>query len=146
MSVMSFCRSAIRVAAGSTGPALGGPGRDHHGLGAGERLVKRLGEERGDRVQEPDQRVEDVPEHRAGAVGGAAGAADGGELGLGQLQVPVAQLVPREVVERLGGLGELEVLQQLRRLGCHCLRSAPDPAVGQREPLGRGRPVAEIVG
>ncbi len=40
-------------------------------------------------------------------LGGLAGL---GQRGLGQLDVPVADLVPGEVEEGLAGLGELEVL------------------------------------
>ena len=40
-----------------------------------------------------------------------------GQLRLGQLQVPVADLVPGEVVERVAGLAELELLEQVVDLG-----------------------------
>ena len=107
----------------------GGPRRRDHGLGPGERLVERLGEERRHRVQQPHQHVEDVAEHRAGALGRACRR----ELRLGQLQVPVAQLVPREVVERLGGLGELEVLEQRIDLRGDLVQPPEDPRVGVGE-------------
>ena len=49
---------------------------------------------------------------------------------LGQLQVPVAELVPREVVQRLARLAELELLEQPVDLGDHGGQAGKDPAVG----------------
>ena len=48
---------------------------------------------------------------------------------LGQLQVPVAELVPDEVVQRLGGAGELEVLVGLVDLPGDRGEPGEDPAV-----------------
>ena len=102
------------------------PGRDHDRLTAGEGRPQRLGDERDDRVQQPEKRVQDVPEDGPGALRGALVA----QLRLGQLDVPVAELAPREVVERLAGLGELEVLQQRVDLLADLAQPAEDPAVG----------------
>jgi hypothetical protein len=80
------------------------------------------------------QLVEDGPEDKRGGVG--AGAALG-DLNLRQLEVPVADLVPREVVERLTGLRELVRLEACVDVGQHLVESAEDPAVGLGEVVCR---------
>ena len=50
-------------------PGVDRPRRHDDRLPTRQRLPQRLGDERHDRVQQPQQRVEDVPEHGTGAVG-----------------------------------------------------------------------------
>ena len=53
-----------------------------------------------------------------------------GELNFGQFDVPVAELVPGEVVERLAGPAEFVVLERRVDLGTNLLESAENPAIG----------------
>ena len=69
----------------------------------------------------------------------AAAASAGGQRHLGQLQVPVADLVPGEVVQRVAGLAELELLEQPVHLGDHRRQPGQDPAVRRGVGGRRGR-------
>ena len=88
----------------------------------------------------------DVGHHRVGqaqdrfqhAYQGATGAAFGFCTGafipqywLGELQVPVAVLVPDELIERLGSVVKAELFQGFCHLGFGLLQTRDDPAVGQ---------------
>lgn len=86
-------------------------------------------------MQQAQHRVEHTAEHHRGALGACVGL---GELHLGQLQVPVAQLVPREVVERLARLTEFVGVEGGVDLGAHRVEPVDDPAVGVGEGLARG--------
>ena len=83
------------------------PVGDDDGLAAGERGPQRLGDERDDRVQQAQRDVEDLAQDPAGDLGRLAARE---ERGLGQLDVPVEDLVPREVVQGVGELRELVVV------------------------------------
>jgi hypothetical protein len=76
----------------------GRPASDHDRLVAGERGPQCLGDERCHRVQQPQHDVKDMTEHGPGALRAISTV---GELPLGQLEVPVTELVPHEVVQRL---------------------------------------------
>jgi hypothetical protein len=90
-----------------------GCGHDGVGLDAGRHahfLPDLLGDEGHERMQQP----EGLLEHgRQGVAGGACGDFVGilCQRRLGQFQVPVAELVPDEFVERLGGQVEAVVGQ-----------------------------------
>ncbi len=80
-----------------------------------------------------------MPEHRLGRLGALAAL---GDLDLRQLQVPVAELVPGEVVERFGQLGELERLELAVHIGHQLVEQVQDPAVGVGQRVAGGqRPV-----
>ncbi len=51
------------------------------------------------------------------------------DLHLGELQVPVADLVPGEVVEAFRGLAELEITQQIGGLDDHLVQPIQDPPI-----------------
>ncbi len=61
------------------------------------------------------------------------------QLHLGQLDVPVAELVPGEVVERLAGPAELVAVERRIHLGANLFQPAEDPAVGVGELVGVGQ-------
>ena len=70
-SVTTRCSAASSASAASSisaRSAAGQAARDHR-LAAGQRGPQLLGDERDDRVQQPQQLVEHVPEHPAGGVG-----------------------------------------------------------------------------
>ena len=88
----------------------------------------------------------DVGHHRVGqaqdrfqhAYQGATGAAFGFCTGafipqywLGEFQVPVAVLIPDELIERLGSVVKAELFQGFCHLGFGLLQTRDDPAVGQ---------------
>src|SRR5690606_12121500 len=86
----------------------GRPRGDHHRLTAGEGGPQSLGDERHERVQLSEQVIEDVPQHSPRRFGHLT---DAGKRRLDQLDVPVADLVPREVEQRVARLGKLEVFE-----------------------------------
>ncbi len=55
------------------------------------------------------------------------------DLHLGQLDVPVAVLVPDELVDGAGEQVEAVIVEVLRHLGLGALQAADDPAVGGGE-------------
>jgi hypothetical protein len=110
------------------------PRRHHDGLATGENGPELLGDEGGDRVQEPQQHVQDVPQHGAGGLGLRTAP---GERHLGELDVPVADLIPGEVVEHVAELRELEVLVARVDLGDGGVQAGEDPAVRGGELLAR---------
>ena len=65
-----------------------------------------LGDERHDRVDQPQQRLQDLDERAAGPALLGLGTVVGLQDGFGQLQVPVAEFVPGEFVD--GARGEVE--------------------------------------
>ncbi len=108
------------------------PVRHHHRVAAGQRRPQLVGDERHQRMDQPEQLVEHVPEDAAGQVRrGLVGAV---QRRLGQLQVPVAELIPGEVVQDLADLRELELLEQRVRLGYHGGQPGQDPPVRDAEP------------
>jgi len=60
------------------------------------------------------------------------------ELWLDEFQVPVAELVPDEVVDSLRGFVELEFPERVVELPADPGQAASDPAVGQTERLRVG--------
>ena len=115
--------------------AGGRPVCDHHRLATGEHLPQRLGDERDHRVQHPQQLRR--ARCRARPWCAAADFVFARELHLGQFEVPVADLVPREVVQRLAGLGELVRLERRVDLGAHLVQTVEDPPVGVGEVAAR---------
>ena len=89
-------------------------------------------------MQQLQQVVEHEPEHVArGPGGGRAGPIRGSaQRDLGQFEVPVAELVPGEVVERLAHPGELEPLEVRVHLGGHGGQPGQDPTVGYGQRRG----------
>lgn len=81
-------------------------------------------------MQQSQDGVEHIAEHDAGVRGALLGV---GELHLGQLQVPGAQFVPGEVVERLERLAEFVPVDIRIHLGANLFEPIEDPAVGVGE-------------
>ena len=98
---------------------------------AGEPVPDLLGDERDERVEEPQHPVQHVDEHRARGV--TALGVRALQRGLGELDVPVAEGVPGELVEGRGGLGELEAAQRVVHLGRDPLGAREDPPVSHRQ-------------
>ena len=88
-------------------------------------LPDLLGHERHDRVEQP---AEPSSTAASDALGDRAGRRVA-EPGLDELDVPVAEVVPGEVAEPPGGLGEPERLQVGGRRGDRLVEPAQDPAV-----------------
>src|SRR6478752_3980217 len=94
-------------------------GREHDSrpLHAGERgdaLPELLGDEGHERVQRTLQRLEHLAQRALGAALGGAARRLGLQHRLGQLQVPVAEVVPGELVERARGEVEAVVTERGR--------------------------------
>ncbi len=132
-------------------------------LPAGQGRPQLLGDERGQRVQEPQQGVEHVSEHQPGPLRRLADPVTGAQRRLGELDVPVAELVPGEPEQRLGRLRELVALVVGVHLRHRGVQPGQDPpvrirqrllprqfpylgAVEQREPGGIPQLVAEVPG
>src|SRR5690606_1781692 len=71
-----------------------------------DRLADLFGDERHERVQDRDEILEYGAEHRD--RGGFGDALFTGDVLLADLKVSRTQVVPREAVQRLRGIGELE--------------------------------------
>ena len=76
------------------------------------------------RVEQAQARVEDVDEHgqRRCLVAGA-------QADLGDLEVPVAELVPEELLDLAAGLAQLEALHEPVDVAGQALEAREDPAV-----------------
>ena len=87
-----------------------------------------FGDERHDRVQEPEDRVEAEEEHRLGLrpCGGI------GEPGLAEFEIRAAKLVPGEGVEDAGRLGEAIFVDRLRCIAGDARQPAGQPAIFER--------------
>jgi hypothetical protein len=77
-----------------------------------------------DRLQRTDQRA---------ARGALLGFVAGLDLHLGDFQIPVAELVPDEVVDGVGHVVEAELGKALGHFGLDLLQLRGDPAVGLAE-------------
>ena len=75
-------------------------------------------------MQQPQQRVQRGSQHGSGVREPV------GNLRLGQLEVPVAELVPGEVVQRFARPAELIAVEGRIDLGANLFQPAQDPAVG----------------
>src|SRR5690606_28035611 len=94
-------------------------------------LPELLGDERDQRVRQPQARLEDLEQ---GAPRGAlASLARIGELDLGGFDVPVAVLVPDELVDRPGNEVEAVVGIVALDLGGHPGEARRDPAIERGE-------------
>ena len=150
----SSCTSPnSRSAVGVLGAAVGtGPRRDRDRRirrPTGETAPQRLGDERHDRMEEPERHVERLHRHRPRDVAARRLAV---EPRLDLLDVPVREVAPDEPVDRRGGLVESEPLVRLGGLAHGDLAAGDDPPVGQGElapahhgrgsgrPSGRGGP------
>ena len=114
----------------------GRPLGDDQRLAAGERLPQRLGDERHHRMQQLQQRVEDRGQHRRGVRDSV------GQLHLGEFEVPVAELIPCEVVERFAGAAELVVVERRIHLGANLFRRGRGSS-GRRRSDRRRRAAAQ---
>ena len=90
-------------------------------------LPDLLGDEGHERMEEPQDAVEGVGQDGLGRAVAFP------EPDLGELDVPVAELVPDEVVDEVGRLVELVLLQARVELRRDLGQAAPDPAVGERQ-------------
>jgi hypothetical protein len=125
----------VRVCGGRVGDRVG---REHDGLArhARERchlLPDLLGDEGHEGVRELEQRLQRLHQGPAGAALGGVGRMLAGEHGLGQLQVPVAELAPGELVDGLGGEVEAVGVDGLAHVGGGGVQPGGDPAVGGGE-------------
>ena len=120
-----LCGNLIQAYPGRLGPV-----GDHQSLLVGQRLPEGLGDERDHRVQQPQQRVQRRRQHGRGVRDPL------GELRLGQFDVPVAEFVPCEVVERLAAAAELVVVERRIDFRANLFQPPEDPSVGVGE-LGR---------
>ena len=75
-------------------------------------------------MQQPQQRVEHRGQHRSGMSESL------GELHLGHFDVPVAELVPREVVERLAGPTEFIAVECRINFRANFFQPPQNPAIG----------------
>ena len=78
-------------------------------------------------MQEAEQCIENVAEHGAGVRGDGL---VGGELHLGEFEVPVTDLVPREVEQAFARLAELVAIECGVRLGLDRVETVEDPTIG----------------
>jgi hypothetical protein len=113
---------------------LGRPGAEGQGLDPGEGPGQLLGDERHDRVQQPQRHLEGVGQGGPGPLGVLAA---GGQPRLGQLDRPVGQLAPGEPVQQPGRLGRVVGVVGGGHLGPGALQARQQPAVGQRPAGGR---------
>ena len=74
-------------------------------------------------MEQFQQRVQHVGQHRRRVRYSV------GQLDLRKLDVPVAELVPGEVIERFAGTAELVVVERRIHFGANLFRAAEDPAV-----------------
>ena len=108
-----------------------GPGGDHHALADVRQLLpERLGDERHERVQETDGALHGVGERLRDSLSLRGGAT---LPHLGRLDVPVAELGPDELANRLARLAVLMRLHQAVGVLDGGVEAAEDPAVGQGE-------------
>ena len=128
-TMTAWTRAMAFSAASSVQPASGtGKGASDDGLaGPGQVLPDLLGDEGHERVEEPQDAVERVGEHGLGRRVPFA------QPDLGELDVPVAELVPDEMVDEIGRLVELVVSEARVERGRDRAQPAADPAVGERE-------------
>ena len=94
-------------------------------------LPKCFGDERNDRMGQPQNRLQRANQ---GAAGGALlGLAAGLDLHLRDFQVPVAELVPGKVVDCVGDVVEPVFCKALGHVGLDNLELGRDPTVGLAE-------------
>src|SRR5579883_1728332 len=98
-------------------------------------IPDRLGHERHIRMKEPQDAIKNPKEHPARRRSTRCIAA--ADLNLGDLDVPVAELAPDELVEDSSGLAKLELLEERADRCDRPMVSAQDPAIG-RSQRGRG--------
>jgi hypothetical protein len=96
--------------------------------GLAQQLPDLLGDERNHRVQQPQQHVQRMRQHRCHRR-----AAFVLHPVLEHLDVEAAELVPGKVVQRAGGVGIVVVLQRLGHLLGHRRQPAEHPAVFDRQ-------------
>ena len=87
-------------------------------------LPQHLGDERHDRVQQLEQRVQDSSKNCGGMRDTFC------KLHFSELEVPVAELVPCEVVQRFACAAELVVVQRRIHLGANLFHPPQNPAIG----------------
>ena len=120
-----WTRSIASAAAGS--PRRGaGPGAEDQPRVVVELRPDLLGHVREHRMEQGEQPLERRERRRD--RGGVVGV----EPRLDRLGVPVAEVVEGQVVERVGGMREVEARQQLLELGARLVDPADDPALLER--------------
>ncbi len=102
-----------------------------------QRVPQLFGDEGHERVQHHQDLVEHPACDRA-RFGGLARVALGGEHRLDQLQIPVAELVPDEVIDRVRRRIEAQVGKRLVERGDRLHHLADDPAVDRERRRRRG--------
>ena len=112
----------------------------------GDLLPDLLGDEGHDGVGQAQQGLQGLDQGAAGAALGGVGTGLAGEGGLGQLQVPVAEMVPGEFVQGLGGLVEAVAADGLVHAGDGGLEAVANPAVGGGELDGAGQAAVLVLG
>src|SRR6266567_2797785 len=93
-------------------------------------------------MEQPEQPVEYEAEHRPGRRGDRLVSAR--QRGLGQLEVPVAELVPGEVIEDVAGLGELEAVKQRVRVAVTAASRDRIQRSGTASVAGSGKAAPEL--
>ena len=106
----------------------GGDGEQLVCLLARQHLPQLLGDERHHRMQQPQRRIETVREHGLRCRGAISG-----HPRLHGFDVPVRELVPRELVAALRRFVEAKLLERSRGVADHRLRAGQDPAIGEGE-------------
>ena len=84
-------------------------------------------------MQQLEQGVQHGGQHRGGVLNTF------GELHFRQFDVPVAELVPGEVVQRLAGSAELVAVERRIHFGANLFHPAQHPAVGVGQVGGVGQ-------
>src|SRR5260370_33661325 len=107
---------------------------DHDRIDAGDEgqlLPDLFGDERHEGVKQSQNLIERVDENGLGPkAGGLVLAVEGA---LGELEVPVTELVPEELVERRGCFGEFEPRQRIRGHPDRSIQTAKNPSAGERK-------------
>ena len=105
-----------------------GPAREV-AIGSGRRAasteIDLVGHERRDRMHQPHERVEHVGEHLR--------ARRALRRRLRRFQIPIAERVPAELHERIGGHAHLEAIVRARHRFDRRVQLGEDPLVGERE-------------
>ena len=111
-----------------------GPFGDHDGIALmRQRLPDFFRDKRHERMQELQCIGHDPHQHLAGTLRGLLVLALHADFG--DLDIPVAEIIPQKVIELLHGDAKLEFLKILGDLLCHLVEGADDPAVGLRQVL-----------
>ena len=106
-------------------------GQPAHRRQAVQALPDLFGHKRHDRMEQAAEPIEQRRQHALGDRTAAAVA----QAALDELEVPVAEVAPREIAQLAGGLGELELLQGRRHFADRSIQAIDDPAILDRQVL-----------